>query len=183
LVTDVGSPNVSKSITADELAQGSQFSSRFVPKSGDTILIPAASFGASYQSPTLGNVGGTFGGWLLDPSTDEYISSAVYVPDWWATYHVDILWTINAVSSGDVRFVCVRDSAASGQNIASATTSDSLTATAPAQYVTFASRIATASTLAIGAPMALTIYRDGADAADTLSVDCAVLAVMLVRAS
>jgi hypothetical protein len=29
LVTDVGSPNVSKSITADELAQGSQFTSRY----------------------------------------------------------------------------------------------------------------------------------------------------------
>jgi hypothetical protein len=29
LVTDVGSPNVSKSITMDELAQGSQFSSRY----------------------------------------------------------------------------------------------------------------------------------------------------------
>jgi hypothetical protein len=32
LVTDVGSPNVSKSITADELAQGSQFSSRYASK-------------------------------------------------------------------------------------------------------------------------------------------------------
>jgi multidrug efflux pump subunit AcrA (membrane-fusion protein) len=52
-VLDVGTPDVPKYIEADELAQGSQFSSRYQPQANDAIWLGAGLFGAAAGSPSL----------------------------------------------------------------------------------------------------------------------------------
>lgn len=179
----VTAAGVTSYVTGDEMAASGPFSSRYVPTSGDKFFVPAAAFGPVYQSPSLTTVAGNQSAWFLDPSTDEWIGSGVYVPSWWSTYHVDIVWTINASASGDVRLGLLCDSSADGENLSSGTTSNTLNFTAPAQYVVKHSRILTSSTLALGQTLAMSVYRDGANAADTLTVDCAILGVLFVRAS
>jgi hypothetical protein len=99
LVTDVGSPNVSKSITADELAQGSQFSSRYKPLASDRLWISAAQMIAVQGSPSLSNFGGYYvPSWALDASTDERVAFSMFMPVGWNTMTAKV-WMANAAAS------------------------------------------------------------------------------------
>jgi len=75
LVTDVGTPNVSKSITADELAQGSQFSSRY-----------------SSRASTSGRFAAVYFTGVIDAITSTT----------WADLDTDTDLTLTGVTAGDV---------------------------------------------------------------------------------
>jgi hypothetical protein len=193
LVTDVGSPNVSKSITADELAQGSQFSSRFVAKTDDKWLWVGANqlenqSTASYDAPTTygGTVGNT-GFWRLDASTPERVEGSIILPAHWATFHVDLYWINVSSTSGDANLSLYGRALVDGQTI----DGQGLLAYSPAAYaapttggeaeVTRMHTNKTAPTS--GAPITFGIYRFASDASDTLTNDIGILGVRFERAS
>ena len=185
LVTDVGSPNVSKSITADELAQGSQFSSRFVPKAGDRMFVGAGEMFATLGSPTLGRTNTTYdwGGWALDSASNEGVGFNFVPPPHWATYDIIAWWTNDGAGSGDVRWSIALGSYADAENTAAGASQFSVTATAGLDNVTVKTTLTTGFTDVAGEIVIANIYRLGANAADTLGNDCALLGIELVRAS
>jgi hypothetical protein len=185
LVTDVGSPNVSKSITADQLAQGSQFSSRFVPKSGNTLWIPATAMGLQQGSPTLGSAALGAPSWLLDASSQEGIAFTFYPPQWWSTFNLSLWWTNAGAGSGDVSWGFFTGTAGDGESFSVQTTNQGdTTVAAPSQDVI-------KSTATLGSPFTvqsaelfgMIILRRAAVAADTLTNDVGVLGVVATRAS
>jgi hypothetical protein len=184
LVTDVGSPNVSKSITADELAQGSQFSGRFVPKSGDVLQIPARMFDVASNAPSYGLINGLQMGWSFDQTDLESIAGSAPVPAWWSTFDVYFYWCNMGAGAGAVRWYVVQESRGDGELINDAAGVIATTATAGAQHVVERSKInATPLTRSANELLAFRIYRDIGDVNDTLGNDAALLAVELVRAS
>jgi hypothetical protein len=114
LVTDVGSPNVSKSITADELAQGSQFTSRYVSQANE-IRVGLASYfvwnnstgAVSAPSLALGG-GGVLPGFVKTTPTGQTISmwiNDVLIPSTWSTCNIHLIYTFDATDAGDVALV------------------------------------------------------------------------------
>jgi hypothetical protein len=181
-VVDVGSPDVAKYITADELAQGSQFSSRFVPKAGDHLFVPGGSMSILQGSPAADTTLGLGSGWLLDASANELLSGAIAIPSWWATYHVDVVWTNAGAGSGDVRFQMWSSSLADGVT-ASGSSSPAVDFTAPVQDVVEHSRLVSSANLAIGDVLGFYVGRIGTAAPDTLGNDCLFFGLRFVRAS
>ena len=116
LVTDVGSPNVSKSITADELAQGSQFSSRFVSQA-DQIRIDLGnqhtinqSTGAIADPVTIGDGSGSAAGFIKTTPTAQGIMLQVatpMIPTSWTTMNIKMIYSIQTASTDDVVFRAV----------------------------------------------------------------------------
>ncbi len=188
LVTDVGSPNVSKSITADELAQGSQFSSRFVAKADeDEQWVAANLLDISFGSPTLDSPGSNIQlpVWLLDAAGNEAIGSSFYVPQHWASFHVDLWWNNQASSSGDVswylRTVALADGGSTETGFASV---DVIAAAPTTQYQTEVTRMtSTAINRTANSVVMFHIYRAGFLAEDTLANDAGIVGLMFVKAS
>jgi hypothetical protein len=181
-VVDVGSPNQTEYITADELAQGSQFSSRFVPKSGDTLFVPASAMTTGQSSPSIKVSWG--GGWALDQSTNEYVACSVELPGWWNTYHVDMVWYNDGAGSGDVRLTYSSVTQADGNDRSVGNLGfNSVDVTAAAQNIVEHSRIVTSSTFGLGNVIGILTGRAGNVAEDTLGNDIVFLGVRYVRAS
>jgi hypothetical protein len=189
LVTDVGSPNVSKSITADELAQGSQFSGRYKPLASDSIFIPATQFFGSVGSPTLLTVGNASTGanrvvaWLFDAASNETISTTTIIPPGWASLSVHLWWSNAGAGAGDVVWYFYHDLFADGDDTDTNTLVTASAVAAPLQYV--AKRQAFSGTVSVTAGQLLktAIFRFASDATDTLANDAAVIGLELVRAS
>jgi hypothetical protein len=190
-VVDVGSPDVPKYITADELAQGSQFTSRFVGKTDDKWLWIGASDLQTIGSATLGatNQNGASNAlvWLLDSATEETIFGHVVFPAHWTTYHLDLYFVNRAASSGNVVVVVYGRALIDGET-ADGTSNPNyieLTLTAPTtKDEVEVSRIRTSATCPTsGAPLAFRIIRRGDQAGDTLANDMGILGVRFERAS
>jgi hypothetical protein len=184
-VVDVGSPDVAKYITADELAQGSQFTSRYAPKSGDRVFVSAGEGISSFGTPTQGRyaLNYAFGGWLLDSATTEVVSFALMPPFHWTTYDIAIWWANDSTGAGDVRWSVNLDSYAVGDDTSSGGVQFNQTATAGANNVTVRTTFSTGRTNVSGELVLMAVGRVGGDAADTLGNDCALLGLELVRAS
>jgi hypothetical protein len=189
LVTDVGSPNVSKSITADELAQGSQFSSRYVPRSGDTLWIPAAAWGPVAGSPTLGTPNALFlhSAWLLDASSDEELGTSTLFPTWWATFHIDLYFVNAGAGSGDIMLYSDATFAGSGESLNAASVSFGGGTIGPitmgARSVVVINRLASSVTIQSGEMFAIRVSRFASNVGDTLGNDVGLVGMLLTRAS
>jgi hypothetical protein len=184
LVTDVGSPNVSKSITADELAQGSQFSGRYKPLASDTIWIPAGAFGPGSGSPSLTLTASRWAAWLFDPSSVESISAHFVVPPQWITAHADLYWTNHAAGSGDVRLgMDYNGAAVDTTDLTTGILGVEMTIAAPSVSVLKVSRLVTSWVVESPKLQLMHIYRVATDAADTLANDAAIIGMRLTRAS
>jgi hypothetical protein len=188
LVTDVGSPNVSKSITADELAQGSQFSGRFVPMSAQQVTIGAAAMSAGLGSPSLvlSGDGSRWTGWLLDSASTESVVAHLDVPSTWATFDAFLYWINAGAGSGDVSFSAIFDRAGNGDTLSTgrgAAGQLTSTVTAAAQDVMTVTQIFTGQAVNTTKLINMRLHRNGGDAADTLANDIQVFALVLVRAS
>jgi hypothetical protein len=185
-VVDVGSPNSSEYITADELAQGSQFSSRFVPKSGDELFISAGAMSADDGSPSESTLATRWSAWLLDADSLESVTGGVFIPSYWASYHVDFVFGQNATGSGDVvlsfNVLSLVDGTDAAANWDGPYTSAAITC--PAQHVVKRSRIATSLTHgAAGKPVTFQAVRAATNAGDTLPNDIALVGLVFTRAS
>jgi hypothetical protein len=189
LVTDVGSPNVSKSITADELAQGSQFSGRYKPLASDRLWIPAGALVVIEGSPSYGILGSpSFTSQkqdcvLLDASSVEVVAATTLVPPGWATFDLYYWWSNAGAGSGDVRWRIASMSFADAATTESGDIDNSYTVTAPAQYVAKRSTGATGVSVTAGNIRRVTVMRLANDAADTLGNDAGLIGLELVRAS
>jgi hypothetical protein len=184
LVTDVGSPNVSKSITADELAQGSQFTSRFVPKAGDALWFgPEQMQIGAEGTPSRGFVNGV-NAMLFDQSARELVTVTAYPPQHWATMHADVWWSNAGAGAGNIFFECYQLSFGDGDTIPGNNLLLNAVATAPAQNVVEVTRISSSAiTVTAGKAYQFLIGRKGSDATDTLGNDAGFLALVISRAS
>jgi hypothetical protein len=186
LVTDVGSPNVSKSITADELAQGSQFSSRFVARSAmDRLWVSPGEFAIGNGVPDITRFYTMHVAWRFDPDAVELVVGSVYLPEHWATFHVDAYYS-HSVSggTGDVYLECAVALVGDGETLSSpdggyVNTTDTI----PAQYVVKATRVRTSATNVVGQYCGLYFGRRADNVADTFTGDMAFLGLMLTKAS
>ena len=185
LVTDVGSPNVSKSITADELAQGSQFSSRFARAAHAVVWLSATTAYVNSGSPTLGRVNSRTPGYLLDPSSNEGISWAWAVPTDWATMAIELWWSNAGAGSGDVVYSVegTEDGDGDTPTDAAGLSTTNLAVTAPAQDVLKKTVMKASYTLAGDYMGQLRLARIANSASDTLANDSIVVGVMLRRLS
>jgi hypothetical protein len=180
---------VSKSITADELAQGSQFTSRYVAKTDEEYRwVPAGAFVAGIGAPSVANIFiDNFGigfCWNLDSAGTESISSSVMLPDYWSTFHADLYWVNATTNAGNVHVALYRDFASDGDTVDQGVSGSSLTFAAPTTVSQIkVSRVATSQSVTTGKPLFLSLIRFGADAADTLANDIGIHGVLFTRAS
>jgi hypothetical protein len=122
--------------------------------------------------------------WLLDPAAgSENITTALCVPDGWATADVEIWWTEPTGGTGDVVWRMDRAVYGDGESTNAETTGGNITATAPAQYTIKATTVLTGITVDPTKLLRLEILRLGSNASDTLTSDAAVLGAMLRRKS
>lgn len=184
-IVDTGSPNVSKKITADELAQMPQLSSRYVPLTSDVAWIPAGAFTVTAGSPSITAYATGAINWpavLYDASSAEYAGSSAWLPAHWNTFHIDLYWTNAGGGSGNVVWTTLYQSFGDGDTTANLAGGNN-TVTAPAQNVLKVSRTQSSINPTRGRPLFFVIGRLAADAADTLGNDAALIGVALVRAS
>jgi len=188
LVTDVGTPNVSKSITADEWAQASQLSSRYKPLASDVLWISGSAMSATSGSPIVNQVGaGNF--WarkavmLMDSAALEIVQATVIIPPGWSTANMYLWWTNAGAGSGNVRLAVWDWDISDGNSI----DGDDLiyldNVAAPAQLVAERTLIAGTRPVTGNALLSFQIARVGDDVADTLANDVGVIGFELVRAS
>lgn len=149
------------------------------------ITISSSGFSATNGSPTLGPLlsAAYWPLWLLDSASQEGISAQFYCPTGWATVDVDMYWTNAGAGSGncalDARFNTFGD----GETISAPGTANTQTIAAPAQNVMKKSTILTGQTVTAGEIASLTVFRDGANGADTLGNDMGVAFVRVRKAS
>jgi hypothetical protein len=186
LVTDVGSPNVSKSITADELAQGSQFSSRYVARSAmDRLWMSPGEFGIADGTPSLQRWYSMNGAWVLSASAVDGLIGSVYLPEHWTTFHVDAWYTHNVSGgTGDVYLECATYHRGVGDTIGGPP--DGFTNIVDAvggQYVIKEARVRTSKTNVPGDACLVNFSRRGDEATDTFTSTIAFLGLMFTKAS
>lgn len=187
-IVDTGSPNVSKKITADELAQMPQLSSRYAARADEFVWLGAGDFELGYASPSrsrLTNSG--YPGWLLDASSIEGIIASARLPTHYSTFHVDLYWTNAGAGAGDayIRFgVSMTGDGESLNNYSGKGFTSFGAVTAPAQWVLEVTRLtASAGTNQSGEIFGIYIDRLADDAADTLGNDIAIVGVLITKAS
>lgn len=184
-IVDVGSPNVTEYITADELAQIPQLTSRYKPISGEQIWIDANAMTIYTGSPTKAASSAALG-WLLDASTDEGVEGSFMAPPSWTTFDVDCYWYNAGAGSGDVRFNFYRFRYKSATTTLSLGQLTSVTATAGTQNNTVVTRLVSGVAdvwSAPGNPWWCAVMRDADNVADTLGNDMCVTGLLLTRAS
>ena len=172
-------------------AGGAKFHANFPTTNDDPapppVIIQPQAMTAVSGSPALGwiGTGGTdrIIGMMLDAVAFEVASGSVIVPADWSSCYVDFVWANGAAGAGDVRFACYVSQLADGATLG-AVTSGTLTVTAPASNTVKVSRlISTPVTVVAGSLLTVRVARDGANAADTLANDAAVLAVLITKAN
>lgn len=179
-----------KYIEAGEVAQASQFTSRYKPLASDVVGLSHGAMSAIVGSPSLGvveAVGDTTlrqAAWLLDSGAFEGVSGELAIPPSWAT--VDVYgWFANAgAGSGDIVTSFRMKKLADGVTTVGADTglASGLTLTVGAQSI--AKRLSLLSGVSVTAGIyKVTMCRDGANGADTLGNDVGLLGVEIVRAS
>jgi hypothetical protein len=190
LVTDVGSPNVSKSITADQLAQGSQFTSRYKSLTSERIFVPAGLALAVSGSPTMGTLGAASTFFyqspvlLFDASADEFANIWCGLPAGWTTYDIYMYWSNAGAGSGDIRWYGNWGSFGDGDNSDTTINGDVVIVAAPAQYVIKRTKLNTTAIATNSDGLGrLAILREGSHVTDTLGNDAGIIGFEWVRAS
>jgi hypothetical protein len=190
-VLDVGTPDVPKYIEADQLAQGSQFSSRYKSLTSERLWLPATSFVAIEGSPTLSTLNTSAAAsktaaFLMDSATTEGITGSFITPASWSTIDLYVWWSNAGAGSGDVAWAMADDTFGDADSTDAHTGYQPSPAAiaAPAQFVIKRSKFNTSARGVTSNEMhRVQILRYGADAADTLGNDIGVLALEIVRAS
>lgn len=151
----------------------------------NTLFIPASALlGVPVGTPSLSVLVTNIGpAWLLDAATDEEVAGWSIFPPGWLTADFVVWWTNTGAGSGDVRFDLTYKVAADAGAINSGSTTTSSTVTAPAQYVTKRTALASGVTVAAGSVVSLNVNRAGGNGADTLANDIGIIGVEIRRAS
>lgn len=188
-IVDAGSPNVSKKITADELAQMPQLSSRYQPLASDRIWIDAARIiptFSTFSTGTLGNASGDYRrvGAALWPDGDRVGTVTNVVPQSWASMDVFYWWSNAGTGSGNVLWRMSYAEFVDGETTDVQTFAFDVPAAAPAQYVVRRTKMnTTALAVTSGEMMRLMVARIGSATEDTLANNAGLLGVELLRVS
>ncbi len=192
-IVDVGSPNVSEYITADELAQMPQLSSRYVPLANDRAWLPAEMFRATLNSANQTHLDGIDNGFdtpcmNFDSDAIELAAAVDWVPQSWSTVDYYLWWSNAGAGAGDCMWYAIALSLADGVSIDSGNvigpSYPGQALTAPAQNVVKRSKLnTTAEPVTASSPLRVLVGRVGSDAADTLGNDAALLGIEIVRVS
>jgi hypothetical protein len=182
-VVDVGSPDVPKYITADELAQGSQFSSRYKPLADDQFFVSATQM-VIVAGASLSNSASMAPVLLFDQSDTEFVACGFVCPPSWASFHVDLFWTNGGAGAGNVNWRIAWSSSADGDTPAE-TFLGAFDIAAPAAGVLKVSRLSGVNglTSTVGKMFNIQLRRTGGAAGDTLANDAAAYGVAIVRRS
>lgn len=133
-------------------------------------------------TPTLSNTLGA-PAWLMDPAATEVISGALFIPQGWRTFDVDMWWANTAAGTGDVvdqfRYVFRK----AGNNMTAGEINlGNVTRAAGAQNITTVTTVATGITVMPNDQLWRFNYRRaGADVLDTLANETAVFGFVLRR--
>jgi hypothetical protein len=172
---------VPKYIEANELAQGSQFSSRYKPLASDTIFIGSGSLELSFGSPSLSRNWIT-PVWNFDSSSTETVGTTLVFPPSWATFDAYIMWGNASTGSGNVFWRLARIETVDGGAINSGELNYNQTIAAPLQNILKKSLLGSGLTITAGALSQLEVQRVD-DAGDTLGNDALLWGLLLVRTS
>jgi hypothetical protein len=154
----------------------------FAPRA-DRIYLNAARIGNTNSAVVL-TTAGVLRGWALRDAVNDHLGQEMQFPPHWSTYHLDVKWTIVAAITGDVMLRWDTMALGNGANANGAPISGvPVTVTAPAQFITKISRVASSVAVDPGAENFTRLIRLGNDAADTLAGVAAVLGLAYTRAS
>jgi hypothetical protein len=188
-VLDVGTPDVPKYITADELAQGSQFSGRYKPLANDRLWVPAQTF-AIISGCAFGILNTGASAFertevlLFDASTAEIASCLVATPPSWSTFNLYVWWTNAGAGSGDVVWAPSVLNFGDTESTASVSWSGTTTTgTAPLINITEVTQMTGTFSASSSKVCRINLRRTAADVADTLTNDAGLIGIELVRAS
>lgn len=169
---------VNAGATAPEWAAASGGSS-----SPANVWIPAAAMGPQTGSPSLASQASNYAtAWLLDQTSNESIATNLVVPSGWSTADIDLWWSAEVNTGGNVVWQIFTDNDADGAAIGGSGGSSS-TVAAPAQSVLKKSTLATGATVTAGNLLNVLIFRTANSGSDTLAGDASVLGINLRKAS
>lgn len=120
--------------------------------------------------------------WVMSGTVQASIAGVTDVPDDWAFVDVDILWTVEAAATGDVRFAGQLSRIVVGDNLSSPdiTTGVNSVTTVPATPgVLVRTPFATAVQITPGVPLRFELFRTAANAADTSQDAISVVAFVI----
>lgn len=150
-----------------------------------SIILGPGDFEAVDGSPTRDGLLSSiyWNAWLLDAASAEAIAAGGIIPSGWATVDVDMYWSNAGAGAGNVVWNYRMDTKGDGETMGNIVSDVSATIAAPAQYVVKKSTILSGEAVTAGEWFSAVLYRLGADAADTLANDAAVLGFVIRRAS
>lgn len=180
-------------ITRADLAADSAFTSRYQPQANDAIWVGAGLLEISLGTPSRISASSSGGGadtaWALDADAAfEAVGANVLLPTWWTTFRIDIWQTNRLATSGNVRWRLTGKFAGAGENpeggSGGALVEDSYTIAAPSTAnVLQINQLGGTFTNVSGKPLFFNVWRQGSNAADTLTTDIYLHGVMLTRLS
>lgn len=188
-IVDIGTPNETKAITADQLAQMPQLSSRYVSLASARFSLTANQFFPVQNSPAMGTLGNATSGanrtaaMLFDASAFETVSATIIMPIGWATFSTHLWWANAGAGAGDVTWVHYNDQFSDTDTTDAAPAGTFVTSTAGLQYVLVRSSFSGTTSATAGQLVRLNIARSATSGSDTLANDAGLVAVELVRAS
>jgi len=172
-------------ITRANLAADAAFVNRFAT---DVLWIPGSAFTVGFGAASMGTLGAGGGidrrqTALMMADGDNVVGAVSMIPANWATFSAFLWWSNAGVGSGDVRWTTyvlpMVDADTSNAILGGGTTSQ--TVSAPSQYVVKRTSIHTSITAAAGSMVRCNIYRNGTNAADTVTNDVGLLGVEVRR--
>lgn len=152
----------------------------------DFIWLSANDLSALQGTPALANQNSTVPGWALDAAATESVHTVVTFPADWNTFDVTIYWTPTTNPTADnAVFSFLMSSFDHAELLTGYATGSTQTFTAIVSDAFYLNEdiLAVGASVPAGVFHAFQIARLGADAADTLNVDAALIAVKLSKAS
>lgn len=147
------------------------------------LFLQASRFSLVTGTPSLGNANSNTPWYQMDSTTIEAVATTVEIPSGWATAKVELIWSNNSASVGDVVWRLNSLSAGDGESVETAASSGDVTAAAPTQYIRKTTQLAAALAVTPGETLLIRVQRRASDVADTLANDACILGVRLTKAS
>jgi hypothetical protein len=153
------------------------------------VLLPASALDSIQGTPTLSSVGSAStnreAAWLFNDAGTNAIASLWVIPEGWATVNVKAVMVKPTINTGDFVLQLHHKTAgfAAGDDITTSTAGTAVTTTATTQYLVQHVTLGSGLAVTPGNLGYVNVRRSGADAADTLTGDMALVGVLIEKAS
>ena len=149
--------------------------------------IPASVLQSVLGTPNMAPIGSGQTAWMLDAATTEGVAALMdYVPSWWKTFSIDVMWAPTDNAAGNVQFDLSWGFTVSGVVLVGGTYVSGATNLAASPVATNklqAKNLAATLTNIPGSLPFIRILRGGAAAGDTYTADVALLGIWLRKVS